>query len=126
MVRDRNLTRSGLEWKRNSKIFVLTAPFGGSSKAVNAKVHSKTFKRVGRRGRDGRIRAQIGVGGDEEEHAATIKHNEVVDLNASAGGNRSSSIPSRVRSASEKHETPAESNAEAGVARSFGGESLVQ
>jgi len=43
-VRYRNLTRSGLEWKRNSKTFVPTAPFGGSSKAVNAKVDSKTYK----------------------------------------------------------------------------------
>lgn len=40
------LTRSDLEWKRNSKIFVPTAPFGGSSKAVNAKVDSNTFKSV--------------------------------------------------------------------------------
>jgi len=45
IVRYRNLTRSGLEWKRNSKIFVPTAPFGGSSKAVNAKVDSKTYRK---------------------------------------------------------------------------------
>lgn len=45
-VRYRNLTRSGLEWKRNSKIFVPIAPLGGSSKAVNAKVDSTTFKSV--------------------------------------------------------------------------------
>lgn len=44
---DIDLTRSDLEWKRNSKILVPTAPFGGSSKAVNAKVDSKTFKIVG-------------------------------------------------------------------------------
>jgi len=43
---DIGLTRSDLEWKRNSKIFVPTAPFGGSSKAVNAKVDSRTFKNV--------------------------------------------------------------------------------
>lgn len=45
---DIELTRSDLEWKRNCKILVPTAPFGGSSKAVNAKVDSKTFKYVGR------------------------------------------------------------------------------
>lgn len=39
-----NLTRSGLEWKRNSKIFVPIAPLGGSSKAVNARVDNTTFK----------------------------------------------------------------------------------
>jgi hypothetical protein len=43
---DIDLTKSDLEWKRYSKIFVPTAPFGGSSKAVNANVDSRTFKSV--------------------------------------------------------------------------------
>jgi hypothetical protein len=43
---DIDLTRSDLEWKRYCKIFVPTAPFGGSSKAVNANVDSRTFKSV--------------------------------------------------------------------------------
>lgn len=38
------LTKSGLEWKRNSRIFVPTAPLGGSSNAVKARVDNKTFK----------------------------------------------------------------------------------
>lgn len=38
-----DLTRSGLEWKRNSRIFVPIAPLGGSSNAVNARVDSATF-----------------------------------------------------------------------------------
>lgn len=42
---DRVLTRSGLELKRNVKIFVPIAPLGGSSNAVKARVDNTTFKR---------------------------------------------------------------------------------
>lgn len=40
-----HLTRSGLELKRNVKIFVPIAPLGGSSNAVKARVDNTTFKR---------------------------------------------------------------------------------
>lgn len=45
MLWDRVLTRSGLELKRNVKIFVPIAPLGGSSNAVKARVDNTTFKR---------------------------------------------------------------------------------
>lgn len=38
------LTKSDLEWKRNSRILVPIAPLGGSSNAVKARVDKKTFK----------------------------------------------------------------------------------
>lgn len=42
--RKKVLTKSDLEWKRNSKIFVPIAPLGGSSNAVKARVDNTTFK----------------------------------------------------------------------------------
>lgn len=41
------LTKSDLEWKRNSKIRVPIAPLGGSSNAVKARVDNTTFKMQG-------------------------------------------------------------------------------
>lgn len=49
MLWDRVLTRSGLELKRNVKIFVPIAPLGGSSNAVKARVDNTTFKREKKR-----------------------------------------------------------------------------
>lgn len=40
------LTKSDLEWKRNSKILVPTAALGGSSNAEKARVDSTTFNRT--------------------------------------------------------------------------------
>lgn len=38
------LTKSDLEWNRNSRILVPIAPLGGSSNAVKARVDKMTFK----------------------------------------------------------------------------------